>query len=188
MAPWPGLEEAYGRLFRAGGNLLFVRFGPGGAVHYRPLTTPDPKDRDMELVLTNLRNGAEYTFIGSSRLQGYRPTAFILALTLATPIPWSRRWRAVLWGLLGIHVYVDLKAAVFLLVAFSGDNSLALFRLGQTGKGFLEYLNWLVVVSYAGWLILPLIIWVLVTFHRKDWEAVLQKTATKPKTPDPAGQ
>ena len=180
MAPWPGLEEAYGRLFRAGGNLLFVHFGPGGTVHFRPSSTTDPH-RDTELVLTNRRSGFGRYFFISSRVQGYKPTAFILALTLGTPLPWSRRWRAVLWGFLCVNVYVIIKLVVLLLACFSRETTLALFPVGPMSKGLLEYLNWLLVVSEAGRLILPLGIWVLVTFRRKDWEAVLQRTATKPK-------
>ena len=171
MAPWPGLQEAYGAGFRAVGNLLFVRFGAGGAVRFQPIETPDP-DRDMELVLRNRRNGAKYIFTGSARLQGYKPTAFILALTLATPIPWRRRGWALLWGFLLVNLYVAFRVVIFLLAAFSADNSLALFTLGPVGRAILDFVHWVVVISFAGWLILPLPIWALLSFRRQDWLAI----------------
>ncbi len=123
MAPWPVVRDSYAALYRAGCNALFARFGSDGAVRLRPLGKPIAK-HDTEFALTNRRTGAEYTFAGSS-LQGYNPTAFVVALILATPIPWSRRWRAVLWGLLWVNVYVALRVVVFLVMAYSGDNSLA---------------------------------------------------------------
>ena len=177
MVPWPGLQEGYGAGFRAVGNALFVRFGSAGAVRFRPISTADP-DRDMELVLQNRQNGAEYIFTGSTRLQGYKPTAFVLALTLATPIPWRRRWRALLWGFLLVNLYVALRVVVFLLAAFSGDNSLALFTFGPVVKSALDYIHWVVVISFAGWLILPLPIWAFVSLRRQDWRTIVQGTQT----------
>ena len=170
-APWPGLPAAYAPVYRAGVNLLFARFGSSGAVEVRRSTRQDP-DHDTELVLSNWRTGAEYVFAGSS-LKGYKPTAFVLALILATPIPWGRRWRAALWGMVCVTAYSALRMAVFLATAFSGDNSLALFAPGPVGKGALDYLSWVVVDSFTGWLILPLPIWALVCFRRKDRRAAV---------------
>jgi hypothetical protein len=176
MAPLPGLARAYGACFRAGCNVLFARFGSDGSVRCRPSVSGGPEN-DLACTLVNRRTGAEYTFAGGSRLQGYKPTAFILALTLATPIPWRRRIRAVLWASLLVNVYVAVRMAVFLLVAFSGDNSLALFTPGPFWKGVLTYLNWVVVVSYAGWLVLPLLIWLVVVCACRQWRpAPAQRT------------
>ena len=187
MAPWPGLDEAHAGLLRVAGNVLFARFGSDGVVQFRSLSAPAP-GHELEVALSNLRSGVAYVFPFSSRKQGYKPTAFVLALTLATPIPWSRRWRTVLWGLLWVNVYVLLRVTVFLFAAFSGDAQLAPFSLGAIGTKVLVYVHWVVVASFAGSLILPLVIWVLVTFRRKDWEAVLQRTATKPKAPGMTGK
>lgn len=177
MAPWSGLQKAYALAYRAAGNLLFVRFGSSGAVHLSPSNVNDP-DRDTEFLLTNRNNGSEYKFTGTS-LKGYKPTAFVFCLILATPIPWSRRWRALLWALAFITVYVGLQTVVFLLMAFSADNRLilglsedsrlALFTLGPIGKVVLNYLYWVFVESFAGWLLVPVPIWALVCFRQFRW-------------------
>jgi hypothetical protein len=172
-APWPGLADAYAPLYRAGGNILFARFGSSGNVELRPSTEGDP-ERNTEFVLTNWRTDARFVFTGSSS-KGYMPTAFVLALIVATPAPWRRRWRAVLWGLACVTVYAALRMAVFLVAAFSEDNGLAVFTLGPLAKSALDYLFWIVVDSFAGWLILPLPIWALLCFRRKDWQAVLNR-------------
>jgi len=171
MAPWPGLKDGYAAFYRAAGNSLFTRFGDDGRVHFRSSTRPDP-DRNLEVVLKNWRTGSEYVFAGTSA-KGYNPTAFVVALILATPIPWRRRLRALLWGLVSVNVYVALRILLFLVVAFSGDNALALFTPGPLGQGILDYLNWVVVESFAGALLLPLPIWILVSFKRDDLRTIL---------------
>ena len=171
---WPGLKKAYGSFFQAGGNVLFTRFGSEGRVHFGPLTPVAP-DGDTEVTLRNRRTQADSTYVVDSRTLGYKPTVFMLALILATPIPWPRRLWAVLWGFLLINVYVALRVGVFLLTVFSGNDNLALFSPGPTARSVLDYLYWILVGSFAG-LLLPLPIWVVVSFRRRDWERALRKT------------
>ena len=178
-APWPGVPQVYAPVYRAVGNALFVRFGSVGAVQLQSSGRKDP-DRDTDFVLRNRNSGAEYVFRGTS-LKGYQPTAFLFCLILATPIPWSRRWRALLWGLAIVSVYAALRTTLFLFFAFSKgnhlvqdmsqDSSLAIFTLGPFGKNVLEYLYWVFVESFAGWLFVPLPIWALVCFWRGDRRA-----------------
>ena len=181
MAPWPGVSEAYAAFFRAGGNFLFSKFGSDGRVRFLPLANPD-EGRDTEVVLVNRRAGGEMRVVGGSRLQGYKPTAFVLALILATPVPWSRRWRAVVWGLVLVNAYVGLRVFAFLLAAFSGDSTVALFSPGPVCRAILDFFVWVLVVSFAGWLIVPLPIWALVTFRRSDWPTILRAPTSESGT------
>ena len=176
MAPWPVVGDVYAAFFRAGGNLLFSSFGSEGRVQFRRLSDREPPHaaEDTDMILVNRRTRAESVFSAGSRQQGYKPTAFVLALILATPIPWARRLRAALWGLLCVNVYVAFRVAVLLAGAFSGNNKLALFTPGPVAGFVLDYIGWVVVASYAGWLILPLGIWVLVTFRLRDWNALFR--------------
>lgn len=177
-APWPGLPKIYAPVYRYVGNALFARFGSGGAVRLRPSTGQDP-ERDTEFVLTNRSNGSEYTFVGTS-LKGYQPMALVMALIAATPIPWSRRWRALLWGLACVTLYAILRMVVFLVFSFSADNALALYTLSPTSRTVLDYVYWVVVESLAGWLILPLPIWAIVCFGQRDWlTSVLDRKTSK---------
>lgn len=165
--PWPGLPRAYAPLYRAGASAIFAQFGSDGIVEVRAAANGDP-DRDMEFILRNVRTQSKYVFAGTS-LKGYQPTAYILALILATPIPWTRRWRAAFWGLVLVTVYVCLRLGVFLVFAFSRDNALALFSLGPVARHALDFIYWAVVESLAGWLLVPLPIWALLCFRRSNW-------------------
>ena len=92
---------------------------------------------------------------------GYRPTAFVLALVLATPIPWPRRLRAFLWALLAINAYVALRLVLTLLMGFSEEGTVTLFSLGPHTRKALEFIAGFVVLEFEGDLILPAAIWFL---------------------------
>lgn len=173
MVLWRGVGTGYAEAFRTAGNLLFARFGSDGLVDFQRVQQPTSED-DLRILLMNRRNNAQYTYAGSSRLQGYKPTAFLLALILATPVSWKRRGRAVLWGLLWVNLYIAFKTWVFILARYCGSNELALYAPGALARALLDYLEWLTVISFAAWLIIPLPIWALVTFRRDDWPSILQ--------------
>ena len=181
IAAWPWLGGTYAAVFRAGGNVVFCAFGNDGRVRFLPFSSLNER-QDIEVVVSNRRTGAGRRIAGSSRFQGFMPTAFVLALILASPIPWSRRWRAAAWGFVLVNVYVALRILVFLLAVFSGDDTLALFSPGPFWQAVLEFLSWVLAVSFAGWLIVPLPIWALLSFRRSDWPTILQTPVSKPDT------
>lgn len=162
--PWPGLPRAYAPLYRAGASAIFAQFGSDGIVEVRAAAGGDP-DRDTEFVLRNVRTQSKYVFAGTT-LKGYQPTAYVLALILATPIPWTRRWRVAVWGLALVTVYACMRLGVFLLFVFSEDNALALFSPGALARHAIDFVYWVVVESSAGWLLIPLPIWALLCFRR----------------------
>ena len=126
MVLWPVVREPYGAMFQRAGNVLVglgsKRVGPDfeRAVWFNSCDDPDP-DRDTEIIFTDPDGSRRPIRIGS-RLDGYMPTTFVLALIVATPIPWRRRWRALLWGLLVVHVYVALIIMSFPLAYGSGSS------------------------------------------------------------------
>ena len=174
-AAWPWLKQPYRSVYCGVGNLLFVRFGSDGGVLMR-LSSTLGADHDLEVMLTNRRTGSQYSFAGSSQMQGFKPTAFLVSLIAATPVSLRRRGRALVWGLVWINVYIVAKLFIFLLFAFSGENALAQFAPGWVGRKALDFAHWVFVVSYAAWLIVPLPIWALVTFRRGDWGTVFSTT------------
>ena len=98
VVPQLGLMGAYRAAFRAGGNVLFARFGSNAAVRFEPLSSSDHA-KDTTLVLRKLGPPTRRGEIDIKCVYaGYRPTAFLVALVMATPIPWRRKWRALLGG------------------------------------------------------------------------------------------
>lgn len=178
MVPWPGLENAYGALFRGGGEALFGSFGPGGVVHFEPLATSHPM-RDTEIVLQNRHSPGVGGIPTSSRYRGYITTAFVVALVLATPIPWRRRWWALCWGLILVNAYVVARVGLTLLNAYSGDHSFALFKFPVFWKQALSFITEVVTVSLIGVYLFPVFIWVMVCFGRDDLKRIVQRDGTR---------
>ena len=108
----------------------------------------------------------------SSRYVGYLPTATLIALVIATPTPWSRRWRALFWGLVLVNGFVGVRVAIGLVVGF---REVGLFVYGPFGKTVVDLAYKAVAVSPVTSCVVPALIWILVTFRREDFDTVLRK-------------
>lgn len=171
--PWPGpwagpapyLMNAYRWAFRTVGNVLFVRMGDGGAVKFssqgQALHAPD-----TELRIENRRTGGGGTGEIKSIYTGYRPTAFIIALILATPAPWRRRAFALLWGVLLVSGFVAVRVWIRLIVMMSNPDPIRAYELSDAWKDFVGALNGVLVRSPAVGYIVPALIWMIVALRR----------------------
>ena len=169
VVPWPGVMGAYRAYFRAGGNLVFGAFGSAGAVAFNPRPGIRKQGNDTRLTLRKRRPPFPEADIDiNSGMVAYRPTAFIIALCLATPIPWSHRWRSLVWGLIGVQAFIAFRVGLFLLDVFSNGNSFAIYSFSPLVKGLLTPAATILfrspAIHYAG----PMFIWLLVVFRRND--------------------
>ena len=178
LVPWPGLREAYAGFYRAAGNLIFGSFGSEGMVRFEPLSS-GPRVTDTDIIIRKRHPPVD----GSPHLQGrvnhsswligYLPLAECSALILATPIPWQRRWKALLWGLILVNVFVVVRIWIVLLYWFGIDAPWALYDpslfWGQVVSGLRA---WLVKGPTCSFVI-PALIWMLVCFRPSDFKAAI---------------
>ena len=174
MAPWPGLEEGYAKLYRTGAEAVFGNVGSPGAVTLVP-GPPADTTHDTDLFVRNHKTGAEPGLGISSRYDAYLPTAFFIALIVATPLTWERKGWPLFWGLVGVHLFVGLTLLLRILYMFSGPT--ALFTLDPFWRRALAGTVQVVLVAPLAWLIIPTFIWIIVTFRRDDVAAILAKTS-----------
>ena len=174
IIPWTGAMDAYRWIFRHVGNALFYRVGSAGTVHFEKLSAADHA-RDTTLRLTNKRVGSSAGMDIKSVYTGYRPTIFMVALVLATPISWSRRGWALMWGLLWVSAFVAFRVWLRIVDAFSNDDVIAIYALGPAWKGAVQALMKILVLSPAPGYIIPAVIWMLVTIRRDDWTEFLSR-------------
>ena len=173
-APWPGVQGAYSRFYMGAGNWAFGSFGSKGEVHFLPLAKPTGLS-DIEVV-TKIRGArVEGWSPHSSRMMGYLPTVEVVALVLATPIPWRRRWKALLCGLIICQAFIALRILICLVHWFSADRPWQLFYPGRFWGDVLTGTQEIVNVSPTLSFVAPVFIWIVVTFRRADWEAALTK-------------
>ena len=176
-APWPGVRGAYSVAYRAAANLVFGSFG-GGVVRFR--ASPSGREEmDAEIVIRNRRSPVAGTTPHNSRMTGYLPTAEVIALILATPIPWPRRWRALLWGVVLVHGFVALRLVITLLHWFSVEEPWALYDPSPFWGNVLSTLFEFAVLAPTCTFLVPALIWILVTFRRSDWATIVENAPRK---------
>jgi hypothetical protein len=177
LIPWPGFRSAYRAFYCWMGNMVFGSIGETGSVRFAPWETPQG-DLDTTLVLTNTKPPAAVAEIHKkSVILGYYPTASFVALVLATPIPWRwRRCRALLWGLVWVNLFVLVRTGIEIVQLFSGQDALNIFDLGRFGRAALDQAHAALVGAPASFFVVPIFIWILVTFRRTDWQAFTRGT------------
>ncbi len=172
--PWPGVQERYATGFRTVANFLLPTFGANGRCEFEAV---EGGRADTAVKLLNARTGYTGGYHMNSRFMGYVPTVLVTSLVLATPISWKRRAWALLWGLLAVNVFIVIRVALAILREFaglSGQHNLALFTPGKVSGALLEFAYFVLTLSSPGHVIVPVFIWCLVTFRRKEWEAFLR--------------
>ena len=180
MMPWPGLQNAYARVFESGAESLFGSFGPDGLVRFVPSPAATGRTH-TDILLSNRRTGANGWARFSSRAAGYAPAAFLIALALSTPLPLRRKVWALLLGMLLLHAFIALKLLLTITHLFSVDRPVALFNLSEFWREILRGAVRLVAFAPFFSLVVPTFIWILVTFRRDDIETILDRmTAGRP--------
>ncbi len=179
MAPWPGLEHGYAYLFRTVSNAFFTQywFWPDGSVRFLNLRdlkpgdvapgTPVIHDDRAKDTLMELRSRRAPETVGylraSSRYSGYETTAVLLALILATPVPWRRRGWAMFGGLLLVHLFIAMRLSLTLAAGgFAADKVYALFHPSPFWQRVLARAEGVIADDPTVSFIVPVFIWFLV--------------------------
>lgn len=172
-AAWLVVGDAYATGFRTGCAFLFGSFGPDCTIRYQPTPTVD-KYADTNGVIRNRRTRVEGRITLSSRYFGYVPTVLLVALVLSTPLGWSRRWRALLSGLLLIHGVIALRVFLVLVESLTGDSPLAVFRMSAFVEALIGAAALAISTSPLSPFVIPILVWVPATFRKGDWAALFE--------------
>jgi hypothetical protein len=181
IAPWPQLEETYGKLLRTGAQFVFGSFGPKGIVLFRATDETNDWPHDTKIYLGNRDivkpDGMRPMKVVkmSTRYIGYVPTALVVALVLATPFPWRRRLRSLAWGLVWVHCFIAFLLLIIILHKYNESGATGLYQWSGFPKALVNAAHE-VFVGYVGPLFLmPIIIWVAVAFRGGDWAGILMQ-------------
>ncbi len=166
VVPWPELKAGYASLYRAVATAVFGSLIPGGAVRFEPMLDPYSK-YDTDLHFLNTRSGARQRAAISTRDPAYFQTIFLVSLVLATPLPWRRRWWALVSGLTLVHGVIFCTVLVMLLYGFTRPQ-LALLAPGPPWGSLLSVAHRLAAGDTVGLLCVPVFIWILVAFRGAD--------------------
>ena len=180
--PWPGGDRLYGEYFRTLCRLFFHDDDRREIAFKNPAQdSPRPLDTRIEIANRALLHADESGPVRNVDLDArnfaWEPMALLLALTIATPLPWRRRMRALLGGSIALHVLLLLFLS-FCIWDESAEIGLVTFSpfWKAVADGFREFLRSEATIA------LPPIIWVLFTIRREDakglFSGVTHKAAT----------
>ena len=171
VIPWPGLAQAYLSLYRAAGEAVFGQMGSGGAVHFEGKYIPN-REWATTLILRS-RNTPSATGIDIKSRYGYLTILLTLSLIVATPVPWSRKWKAVVWGAALAMLFVLFCLWLVLVDAFS-DPPLSLYSLSGLSKSAVRQSAEMLALSPEATFVVPIFMWIVVTLRRADLERFAQ--------------
>ncbi len=171
VSPIPGVANAYRSGFRAVGNALFYRPGAAGLVQFEKLDR-GAEGKDTRVMLENRRDRQKGALEIRSLYYGYRPMVFLVALVLATPATWSRRGRALAWGLFWINAFVALRVWLRVMDAFCDPRMIGLYDISNFWRSLLHGVMLVISRAPEAAYFVPLTVWGLVTFRRDDWSAI----------------
>ena len=186
MAPWPGVRSGYLYLFRTFGDVVFARFWfwPDAGVRFLNLESLKPGDvapgaQDMRasgvfdttMELRSRRAPGKIGYLRTTgRYVGYVPTAVFLALGLAAPLPWLRRLRGLLWGLLLVHAFIALRLTLSLTAnGFAAAKDYALFHPSPFWRSALTGVESIFSEDPTVSFVVPVLIWFVVFTPRSLW-------------------
>ena len=162
MFPWPGLSAAYAAFYRrvAGATLEIV--WPGGHVEFA--AQPDARGSQDSAFTVRAARGRHRISLRSaidSHVHGYLPTAFAIALALATPVAARRRVAMLTITFITVNGYVVARAVFFVVLLCSGDKPESIFQVGSAMEAARVTCAWVVFNSLVGHFCVPIAVWIV---------------------------
>ena len=117
VVPWPALEQGYGFVYRRAVNRIVGLLDLDRPIVFQACTASDPRidtcvayrDPDSGVVRVLPHRGGDLAYLA---------TAFLVALIVATPIRWRRRWSALVLGLLVFNGFLAFRMCVYFSLRF----------------------------------------------------------------------
>lgn len=178
-APFSFYDEAYGVFYRKVAGVFFTKFRDNGAVKFRAWNEPATTRVNVgSYAIVNPNGTFRTTAVNiNTRYTGYIPTILLIALVLASPVPWKRRLVALVAGLTLVMLLIMFKQWIALLWLCEQTPWLQLTDFTKTGEKLLGFTNTVISVSAGTVLYFVVAIWILVTFRVEDFK--MQKEQRK---------
>jgi len=158
IAPWPGIDHAFGAAYRATGNGVSRLLGLCDYVEMGVPAVVVPRG-DVEIIATNPQTGRRLRIEHGSRDWAYLPLAAGLSLVLAIPAPWPRRLRALGVLLVCISFFVLMRVA---LASFYGLAALQVFSFSSQALDAIGKLMVGFCATPIASYVVPVIVWLVV--------------------------
>jgi hypothetical protein len=165
--PLPGISAGYCTLFRHVAEVIFG--GDRGPRNLAYSSTPD-SPYDTRIVIANRASmdawggGPVWNVDLDTMAMGWNPTAFLLALTIATPIAFLRRLQSLALGLAIMQALILGALGYFIWIESAGVGLVSLTPFwNHLTQGFATAPK--EQIGFA----IPIFVWILTTFTRSDF-------------------
>ncbi len=158
ILPWPPVRQIYGSCYRVIARICFAQFH-AATVEFKAAAG----ENDTQLTMQPQGSPRVAHLNLDSRRDGWRATAFMLALVCASPVPRARRLRALGWGLLASQAFAAARIGCTLGLLFA-----PLVTSGAPAPAWAVLGSRVLRSDVA----VPVLLWILVTFRAQDWQAL----------------
>jgi hypothetical protein len=177
--PWSGLHEAVSACFRVETRFLVSAAFPGQAFRVQTLSDSRLPSSDTQVIVPDPQkvgpNGRMLALVipFDSNSQGWVPLAMLMALGIATPLPWSKRITVLLAGIVFIQVLI--AATILASVSFNLSNGISPVR----GYVLFALANHLLVENIWFSFVPPFLLWTAWLAWSGNWKQLEEKLAGK---------
>jgi hypothetical protein len=173
--PWQGLRNVFRACFREQARWLIDVWLPDKSSRVENFSDPRFPNLDTMLVVAERRDlepiGSSQQVLFDSSTQGWIPLAMLTALCIATPLPWSKRLKALVAGTVVIEIIVAATVVVgvsFILV--SANSAIPCPQLLIFANHLLGENIWFSFVP-------PFLLWALWLAWGGHWQELAQRLA-----------
>ena len=166
--PWPFLTQFYVDLGQEAGAMLFNSRNDHRTMSFEFLKDPKrPFDARITIVNPVLLNpdgsGPVRHLDFDTRGTCWNPCVLLIALIIASPVSWKRRWRALAFGL---PVLLIVIFCFFQFCLWDEASEIGLVVIKTFWKTVVTMARQ-AFIAYLG-LVAPVLLWLMVTFRRED--------------------
>ncbi|HPS61899.1 MAG TPA: hypothetical protein PLK82_02500 [Bacteroidales bacterium] len=175
--PWSVYDEGYGNFYRKYATSVFGQFRGTGFVLFDKTKEPAITHVNLGNKKLQLPNGSYDTkaIDINTRIHGYLPTVLLIALVLASPVPWRRKFIALGVGLVLTMALITFKQWIALLWLCDKTAWLDLTHYTGLSKKLLAFTNTFISASSFTIPYFVVGIWLLVTFRLDDLKSLREK-------------
>jgi hypothetical protein len=179
LIPWPGSRDLYGAYLRSVAKLVLTATDGRRILRFDDVP-PASRNHTLDTRIT-VANREQLDANGFGRAImldfdshgiGWVPTALLIALVVATPVPWRRRSWALAWGLLAIHALILFSIQIYIWNQSDTASGLSLIELSPFWKIIVSGLEETLVTQLGASFAIPVFIWIFATFRAEDLEAL----------------
>jgi len=181
MSSYLNFDKKYANHFRGFCKYWFQSFEQKGDVRFHKLKS-EKLDTHIELGNKDMMRKARYqgktevkkmwVKVSSHRI-GFLPMIIFLALLFATPLSWFSKLKAAIAGLIGIYIFIYFQVWVVIAYNFDKYDWLNVINLSLFYENAITFFHNRILISTSTTLLIPVFIWVLVSFTRKSYEDAL---------------